>query len=252
MEILLTRTIEALLLPPDGPLLLATVGLVLVWRHKPQGRWLAALGLALLYLCSMPLLATALLRSVERYPALTVTQIRSSGSEAIVVLGGGRIAGPEYGGYTLSAYSLQRVRYAAYLNRLTSLPILASGGAPLGEKAPEATLMAATLRQAFGIDQVWQERGSDNTEQNAQHSARLLAARHIRRILLVTHAWHMPRAVAAFQRAGMEVVAAPTAFTNGEPESPLLLKLLPSAEALRDSRLALHEYLGALWYRWRY
>lgn len=251
MSVLLTRTIETLLLPPGGPLLLAAAGLALYWRGWLRARWLAGLGLALLYLCATPLVGTFLLRATESYPALSTAQVRSSGAEAIVVLGAGRSRGPEYGGGSVpSAYSLQRLRYAAYLHRLTGLPILASGGAPLGEKFAEATLMAATLRQAFGIDQVWMERGSRNTEENAVYSARLLKVRNIHRILLVTHAWHMARAVAAFKRAGLEVVAAPTGFATRD--APLPLALLPSAEALRDSRLALHESLGALWYRLRY
>ena len=250
VSILLTRTLETLLLPPGGPLLLAAAGVALSWRGWLRARWLAAAGLALLYLCGTPLVGAPLLRATERYPAQTAAQVRASGAEAIVVLGAGRTSGPEYGGPVPSAYSLQRLRYATYLHRLTGVPILVSGGAPLDEKVAEATLMAATLRQAFGIEQVWMERGSRNTEENALYSARLLRARHIHRILLVTHAWHMARAVAAFQGTGLEIVAAPTGFARRDVALPL--RLLPSADALLHCRLALHESLGALWYRLRY
>ena len=66
---------------------------------------------------------------------------------------------------------------------------------------------------------------------------------------LVTHAWHMPRARLAFEHAGFQVIAAPTAFTTGFQTTAL--DVLPDARALRDSALFFHELIGMLWYRVR-
>ncbi len=243
---------EALLLPPGGPLLLAVFGLGAGFRRQTLGRRLSAGGLLLLYLAALPLLSAPLLRALERYPALTPQQVQDSNAGAIVILGAGRYAGaPEYGGDTLSSYGLERVRYGAYLQRLAELPVLVSGGSPLGEAEPEAALMARVLRQEFGVREVWQEGASSNTAQNARLSAAELKRRGVTRVLLVTHAWHMARAARMFRQEGIEVIAAPTGFaTNGAQHLPLTL--LPSAQALADTRLALHEYLGQLWYRLRY
>ena len=64
----------------------------------------------------------------------------------------------------------------------------------------------------------------------------------VRRIALVTHAWHMPRAVQAFERAGLQVVPAPTGFTR--PQQRALLEWLPSGSGLQSSREILREWLG--------
>ena len=68
----------------------------------------------------------------------------------------------------------------------------------------------------------------------------------------MTHAAHMPRAVQAFENEGIQVYAAPTAHRSGNRAGAGILDWLPNAEALRRSRVALHERLGSVWYRMRY
>jgi uncharacterized SAM-binding protein YcdF (DUF218 family) len=70
-------------------------------------------------------------------------------------------------------------------------------------------------------------------------------------ILLVTHGFHMPRAVEAFEKAGMRVIPAPTGMTDPLPKAKFR-RFLPSASALQTTYLALHEMLGRLWYHYRY
>jgi uncharacterized SAM-binding protein YcdF (DUF218 family) len=86
---------------------------------------------------------------------------------------------------------------------------------------------------------------SDKNRENARKSAALLMEAGIGKVLLVSHAWHLPRAVVAFNQAGLEVVPMPTLFRR-EPLTPL--DYLPQAEGLRQSRIALHEWLGRFWY----
>jgi uncharacterized SAM-binding protein YcdF (DUF218 family) len=103
--------------------------------------------------------------------------------------------------------------------------------------------MADALRE-YGVEPQWIESASRTTAENAAASAKLLGER--KRIALVTTAWHMRRARRAFEAAGFEVLPAPTAYI-GRVESELLA-LLPSAEGLGYSRLALREYLGTAFY----
>lgn len=253
MEILLTRAIEALLLPPGGPLLLALAGLSLWPRARRLGLGLLGSGLGLLTLFSLPLVATALLASLEQTPALAAETLADTPAGAIVVLSGGRNPdAPEYGADTLGAGTLERLRYAAFVHRRSGLPVLVTGGAPLGQQAPMARLMAEALVEDYGIHGAWQETGSTTTAENARYSARLLREKGVKTILLVTHAWHMPRSAAVFRQAGLEVIPAPTAFSRTSAEAPLLHQLLPSGHALADSQTALHEYLGRLWYAIRH
>lgn len=92
---------------------------------------------------------------------------------------------------------------------------------------------------------------SRTTSENALFSKRFLAKKQIDTILLVTQAWHMTRSVAVFEKVGLNVIPAPTAFEGGKP-SFKLLDVLPSARALNMNRYALHEIVGAFWYMVRY
>jgi len=171
----------------------------------------------------------------------------SSAPKAIVVLGGGIIRdSSEYGSDTVNAPTLERLRYAASLHRRTGLPILVSGGRPIDSRLSEADTMRDSLAADFNAPPRWVEGDSLNTRENAERAQALLAADSIRRVYLVTHAWHMPRARRAFEAVGLEVVAAPTGYTSITP-SPLAW--VPSGQALRHTHLAMREWLGQAWYR---
>ena len=208
------------------------------------------LGLILLYLVSTPLVASALLRSHQVYPALPVgSHDRDVG--AIVVLSGNlRRDAPEYGGDTVGSLTLQRLRYGAKLHRETGLPILVTGGLLSGSSAPIAEVMRQTLRDDFKIPTAWIETDSRTTFENAKNSSEILAAAGIRRIYLVTHAWHMPRAKAVFEAAGLDVVPAPTMFLPELPFKPSYL--LPTAGGLSMGYFAIYEWLARAWYALAY
>jgi uncharacterized SAM-binding protein YcdF (DUF218 family) len=262
MTVFLTAAVAALLLPPMCFVLAALAGLALLARRRRTAGSLLVLGaLAALTMASTPYVAERLLASLEG-PPLVLPTTPSKGSPpgtraaadaavlppaAIVVLGGGigREA-PEYGTDTVNASTLVRLRYAAWLHRRTGLPILVSGGRPFDTRLSEAETMRDALAADFRAVPRWVEGESLNTRENAVNAQALLAADSVRRIYLVTHAWHMPRARRAFEQAGLEVVPAPTGYTSITP-SPVAW--VPSAQALRDTHLAMREWLGRAWYR---
>lgn len=244
---LLTNAVTALLIPPGLLIVVLAAGLALRHRRPRTSGVLLVAGTAGLYLLSMPLTGTFLLQRWETPPG-EVEQ--ATAAQAIVVLGGGKYAqAPEYGGDTVSTMGLVRLRYAAVLHRRTSLPVLISGGSPEGSPVDEAQAMRQVLEQDFAVPVRWREGGSANTLENARLTHRVLQAEGIRRICLVTHAWHMPRARLAFEHAGFEVIAAPTAHATRYRLT--VLDLLPDPAALRDSALFFHEVIGTVWYRLR-
>lgn len=243
---LLTNLLAAFLLPPANGLLLVGLGWWLVRRRPRLGRALMAGGVLLIAVLSLPAVGNALLSGLEGEP-LDIAQAKPA--QAIVVLGGGRYRdAPEYGGDTVSEASLPRLRYAAKLYRQTGLPLLVTGGRPDGAGLSEAEAMRRVLTEELGVSVRWCEEASDNTRENANYSAALLGRDGITRVLLVTHAWHMPRARLAFEAAGLAVTPAPTLFQRGA-QTPL--DFLPQADGLARSRQALHEWIGLLWYRLR-
>jgi uncharacterized SAM-binding protein YcdF (DUF218 family) len=233
--------VKALLLPPMPFLATALAGTVV-----RGGRPLAALSLVVLYLLSTPLVGSALLRSLETYPPLTSDQLRH-GAQAVVVLSAEGAEAPEYGGPSVGPLTLVRLRYAAWVHVATGLPVLVSGGLLPEAGEPIAAAMARVLEHEFHVPVAWSEGRSTDTWENAWDSAQILGQAKVKRVLLVTHAWHMPRAAEAFERAGLAVIAAPTGFT----ERPRLSAeaLIPSAGALAASHYALYEMLGTLYYR---
>ncbi len=248
-----------LLTPPGVIVLVVLVGLLLQLRWRALGILVALVGIAVLFALSLPFTGRALIAPLEAtasaLPAATLTpEDAKKQAEAIVVLGGGRYArASEYGDTdAVNEATLHRLRYAAWLHRRTGLPILVTGGAPFGEETAEALLMQAALEEDFQVRPKWAEARSRNTHENAVLSKEILAAAGVRRVYLVTHAWHMPRAQWAFVNAGFDVVPAPMGFTTlgkGEREG---LGYLPSMHGLALSNLALRERLGLTWYKYKY
>ncbi|NIW86819.1 MAG: YdcF family protein [Gammaproteobacteria bacterium] len=252
MELLLVKVATTLVLPPGFILVLGVLGFVLIRRWRVAGGAVLGASLVLLWLLSAPVTGRALLHSLEVYPPLDLATLGQRSPDAIVVLGGGRDRpAPEYGGETVSRTTLARLRYAARVYFKTGLPVLVSGGRVFGGERSEAALMQEALRD-FDVAVRWIEDRSRSTVENARLSARLLAEHAADEVILVTDAWHMPRAVTAFERAEVAVIPAPTGFHAGAGEAPLLLRCLPSAHGLEMSAQALHEYFGRLWYAMRY
>jgi uncharacterized SAM-binding protein YcdF (DUF218 family) len=209
--------------------------------------------LLLLYLFTTPVL-TRLMWSWMPIPP-TIELEEQTTASAIVVLGASRYSNaPEYGGDDdLAGLGLERIRYGAWLQNRIALPILTSGR---GFRAPgersEARIMRDILQQEFGACVPWMEERSLNTYQNALYSAELLASLGMRHIVLVTQAYHMPRAVEAFRSTGLLVTPAPTRYFVNYDAEFMVLDWLPSNIALTRNSLLLHEMVGRLWYHYRY
>jgi len=246
MSWFITNLISVFLLPPLSLFVVAGIGLWL-WHKRPFiARTLVTLSFVALWLLSTPYVADALMHSLEGEPYVTDTQ--KPLADAIVVLGGGTyFHAPEYGGDTINHATLERLRFAAKLQRETGKPILVTGGKPRGNNISEGAQMRQVLEKEFNVPVKWVEGESDNTLENARLSKLTLKEAGITRIYLVTHAWHMPRSVQAFQNAGFQVVPAPTAYTTRYEIT--LLTFIPRADALLDSSWFFHEMIGMLWYQ---
>jgi uncharacterized SAM-binding protein YcdF (DUF218 family) len=203
---------------------------------------------------SLPVVSSKLMEGLEIYPAIAAGQPPPADARAILVLGAGRYEGaPEYGGDTVDQIGLTRLRYGAHLHRATGLPIYVSGGSPAGESPPMGRLMAKVLKDDYRIEVAGIEDRSLTTWDNAVFSAPMLRADGIDKVLLVTSAWHMPRALEAFGRVRVPVVPAPTEFVSvsGRGAPDRLSDFLPGMKAMTNSCYALREYLGQAWYQVR-
>jgi uncharacterized SAM-binding protein YcdF (DUF218 family) len=245
---MLKPLLSALILPPLAPLLLALVGWLMAVKRKRGGFALVLFALALLWLLSCHGTAVWLSRSVlPQFPALAAGQLKTDKVQAIVVLGGGVLPlAPEYGEAQLRAETAARLRYGLWLARQSGLPVAFTGGlgwaAHASQTESEAEVARRVALQDYGITLRWLESDSRDTADNARLLAPVLKRDGIARIALVTHAWHMPRSVAAFEKSGFVVLPAPMGFVL--PDENELLEWLPSAHGLLASRQVLREWLG--------
>lgn len=264
---LLRAVLKAWLLPPGGFLFGFGLAFILLLIGSGEGAFkrgfrrfgfgillLSSLGL---YLSSTPFLAAFLSGSIEQYPALDLARVERLAAEgespAIVILGAGHLSNAkefqaysEFGLMTVDKFALERLRYGAFLQRQTGLPVLVTGGGD-GHWS-QAALMAESLQRDFQVPVNWLEARSRTTWENARYSRQILKAENIGRVILVTHAFHMRRAVYAFQQQGFQVLPAPTAY--GQRQFGGLGNWLPSVAAMHEVRRVLHEYLGLWVYRY--
>lgn len=249
MEYYVVKTVAAFIKPPGVFVALLAVVALLIRRRPLLARGLCVLCLGGVLMLSNSVVASALLNSLNRYPPVTPQALAEA--QAIVILGAGAQRNLlDYGGGTVTSLALERLRYGALLARQTHLPVLVTDGGPAND-VPGATYMAQALAD-WGIEPRWVETRARTTYDNARFSRALLAPHGITRIALVTHSWHLPRAVAAFEHAGLHVIPAPTLVPAARKPGSNLTDWLPDGLAFARAMLAVHEYAGGLWYRLRY
>ncbi len=254
--------IAALLLPPTPWIVLALLGAR--WLHGQRAAgWLLLLPACLgLWLSSSSAVGDAIVRGVLKPPpaltepelaALKTANAAKPGEIAIVVLGGGREAlAPEYGVSNLGARSVERLRYGVWLSRTTGIPLAFSGGVGHSERgeSSEAEIAARIAAQEFNRPLKWVEVQSRDTRENGAYSVGLLRPLGINRIVVVTHGWHMQRALSAFEAElrrsgdGITLTAAPMGLAQ-VVDTPAL-RWLPTSEGIVRVRDALRECIGRL------
>jgi uncharacterized SAM-binding protein YcdF (DUF218 family) len=236
----------------------------LLGRRQRWSPWLAASSIAVLWLPSTPLLSRQLVWGLEeRSAALTPAVIPKA--DAIVVLGGGlRPALPPRRGVEVNEGG-DRLLTGVELLRQGKAPLLVFTGGKVkltaGDPASSEARSAGALARQLGVNsqQMVLLEQPRNTAEEARALGQLAVARRWRQVLLVTSATHLPRALASFRRlSGVKVVPVACDFQlsgrslqGGITAASLLEDLLPNAEYLQLSTVALKEHLGLLVYRVR-
>ena len=136
---------------------------------------------------------------------------------------------------------------------LPDVPLLLTGADRRGEIPPVAWGYAQAARE-LGIAparlQVLDTPVDTAQEARAVRAALVGTGAARPRLVLVTSAAHMPRAMRHFQAVGLDPLSAPTQHLAGRASGRRLSDWLPSATNLRKTESALHEYLGLLAWRW--
>jgi uncharacterized SAM-binding protein YcdF (DUF218 family) len=244
----LSAVVTTLIVPPVNLLLGGIAGVVIALNRRRAGLALAGIGLFGLLALALPIVADSLIVSLETSLPLGAAGKPPPGAIVILSSEVARVAG-ERVKTEVGQRTLERLRAGAALYRRVRLPILVTGGMPREGGLPIAALMAESLVQDFNVPVRWTEIRSEDTWENASGSAAILTAAGIRSVYLVTHAWHMRRAVIAFAHFGIAVTAAPVRLDA--PPAVRLEKFLPGVNAWMNSYFALHEWVGCAYYALR-
>jgi uncharacterized SAM-binding protein YcdF (DUF218 family) len=244
--------LEFFILPP-GIIFVFLLFALIIYRRTPLFSFIISLSAIItLYILSMPLTARNLLSSLQSYPVIQLIDLnKGETGTAIVILGAGRYSSaPEYGYRDeISPLSLERLRYGASIAERLKLPILLSGGNRNAEATSEAVIMNQLMVSVFKINTQYLEIDSTNTHEQAIEVKKVLVDKDINTIYLITHAWHMKRAVKEFNLQGFSVIPLPMGFAaTAESEN----SFFPSAAALASTSRAMHEYYALLYLRFRF
>lgn len=235
------------------------IALVSAGRRPRLGRALVAIALVALLVCSNQWFAGVVVRYLEtrNLPAGALPR-----AEAIVVLSSdAEPAVPPQPTIALDGATANRLLYGAQLYREGKAPkvILSGGRLPWLRSLPPLSQNMAEVLELMGVPKsaIIQEPDSANTYQNAVDVKALLQARHIDRILLVTSAIHMPRALALFRHQGVDAIPAPCDFASFKPLHEAgagflhatAINLMPGVGNLGLTTMALKEMLGMAVYR---
>ena len=247
--------IAALMLPPVPFFVLVLIGARLLLPRRGLGWLVILISVVLLWVSACTGAVRLVTQLLPSPPALSFDRVRELRAEAvakkplaIVILGSGSEPfAPEYGVSSLQYGSLERLRYGLWLAGQTGAPVAFSGGMGYANEGStsEAKVAAKIAADEFGRPLRWVEGASRDTRENATLTMALLKPAGVNHIVLITHGYHMPRALRAFTEAagpGIQVEAAPMGLARSSETSAL--DWLPSSAGFRDMRRLLHELAG--------
>ncbi len=250
--ITLSKFLPQLVYPFNLALLLLLAALLLIiFGRRRSGAFTVFVAFVILVVCASPLPLVLYRQHELRYPLVPISS--SPAADAIVLLGGD--VGLPVPPRTESQLHGNRLLHAFRLFEASKAPlILVTGGNVFPQEgfSAEATYSKAILA-GWGVpdDAILTESKSRNTRQNALYSHQILSAQGIDRILLVTSAFHMPRAAAVFRHVGFEVIPSSSSFSVTDYRRPKLLDWWPSLGNLGTAKAVMRERLGLFVYRLR-
>ena len=172
-------------------------------------------------------------------------------ADMIVILGGRITDNTNFKKPNLSDNLLERVRFGAFLQRETGLPILVSGK---GSHATfsEAQIMKRVLEEEFFASVEFVEDKSATTKENAKFSLELLEKNNIKKIFLVSNSWHLKRAFFLFskQNKNIEIIPVANYFYNDKKFIIEHRDFIPNLSTLHYQRKFYYEYFAFFYYKY--
>lgn len=235
--------------PSNFAALCGLIGLMLVWRWRRFGIAFLTVSAVMVVIFGVLPTSQLLMAPLEQRFARPDYETAQSVTGIIILGGTERPSLSQARQFPILGFDAARLASAAaVIQQLPDKPVIFTGGITSPGGLSQADVAGDYLK-AVGVnkDRLILERRSRNTAENATMTYDMLTpATRQSSWLLITSAFHMPRAVGAFRRAGFHVVPYPVAYqTTGKNISAWTFDV---AENLRLSDLAVHEWIGLLAY----
>ncbi|MGV8049077.1 MAG: YdcF family protein [Anaerolineaceae bacterium] len=257
MLVYLSKLLPQFVYPAGLAALLLFISLFQIKKKPKKAIWLVIVALLLIAVGGNAYFSAYLTRSMEwRYMPPT-EEIQA---DVIVVLGGGTES-PDSPRQMVEVNGAgDRVLYAAKLYNEGAAPVIILSGGNLEFSEARGYTPAEEMRAmmiTLGIPEkalILQDQ-SQNTEEDALYTKAILTERGFKKIILVTSAAHMDRAVMNFRDSDLEIIPAPTDYSITQQSwdnlmrwdwKTVLLNLVPSSNSLNQTSSILHEYLGIM------
>jgi uncharacterized SAM-binding protein YcdF (DUF218 family) len=253
---LLKKLVSLMLLPFSLSVELLILGLILLLcsRRMKTAKTLLTLGTIMLMVFSYSRVSNGVLRPLEsKYPVLTPKTIPTvvpretlDSVRWIVVLGGGHYEAPDFPPISqLTRPSLSRLLMGVELSKaLPGRKLILSGGRVYGPVSDAEIMSQVAVSLGIPANDIVLEPWSKDTDDEARLIREIV---HDDRIILVTSAFHMTRSMALFTKAGMRPIPAPADLIANPSVAFNPGAFFPSGEALEQTAVAAHEYMGLLW-----
>jgi uncharacterized SAM-binding protein YcdF (DUF218 family) len=225
------------------PIGIVTILLLLAaWK---KWRWVGIAAIVVLLGSSTGVVANALLRPLENlYPARSIASVPVV--DAVLVLGGIMSPVKEPGLTPEWSESVERFQAGVEIVRREKARLLLFTGDARGSEG--SALQREAVERGLPREQIAVIGAVGNTADEAEQLRRYAAQHGIKRVLLVTSAWHMPRSMQLFKRAGVEIIAFPVDYRALPNHGLPYLDWIPTASSLEKTELALRERYGMAFY----
>jgi uncharacterized SAM-binding protein YcdF (DUF218 family) len=247
MFFVFSKVLPALVFP--FPLFFLALLVIVVFYHR---RWARRVLLAVVVCCyglSIPYTANRLMHWLEG-PHVASAALRPPYDVVLVLSGMVDLAVSRRGPLEFTGAVDRILAGIAFVKQGIGKQLLISGGSGklFAQDIKEATLLQTfALQLGLTAEQVLVETASRNTHENAAYSATMLRTHRLQRVLLITSATHMRRAVAAFHKQGIFPDTYPVDFRASAEVTPL--SFMPSAGSLARTTDVIHELVGLIMYR---
>jgi len=246
---IVSKLFNWLFLSPLLFIVLVLAGWLLGRKHKRTGGAVILCAITLLYLLAIRPVKNLIVHPLEfRYANKAVTKVNY-----LLVAGGGIVdRSPEFNRPVLTESSLRRCLTAYRWWKFNKCPIVLCGGSPLKNGHPEAQVMADFLAD-LGVPKkdLKIEPYSRNTYENIHNAKKLLKLKRTDKVGVITSAVHLPRTIAICRKFKLNYLAVPSGYVT-ELTPYHWYDYFPSAFELNQTFSALHEYVGVVYYKFRY